>query len=413
MKILFLTPQLPYPPRQGTAIRNWGLISHLARRHTLSLLSFASPDAAEVAPVLRDAASPVVTVPVPPWPISARVRALLSGQPDLARRLWSPGFAAALQGLLRAAPPDLIQFEGLELATYLSAAREAAPAAKLIYDAHNAEHMLQRRAWHSDRRRPARWPAAAYSLVQTQRLARLEAQVCATVDAVLCVSASDATALSALAHPRRLVVVPNGIDADDYALVTAPEGYAAGPADLVFTGKMDYRPNVDAAVWFAAEVLPPVRAAAPAARFVIVGQRPAPAVERLRALPGVVVTGGVADARPYIAGAAVYVAPLRMGGGTRFKLLEAFALERPVVATRQGAEGFDVSHGRELLLADSASEIAAEVARLLADPALGRRLGRAGRAFVLANHDWRAILPRLESGYTDLGQEQAGQPDTP
>lgn len=402
MKILFLTPQLPYPPRQGTAIRNWGLISHLARRHTLSLLSFATPDAAEIAPPLREAASPVITIPVPPWPIAARLRALLAGQPDLTQRLWSPSFISAFKALLTTASPDLIQIEGLELTAYLGAAREAAPAARVIYDAHNAEHLIQQRAWRTDRGRPARWPAAAYSSIQARRLSRFEAQVCAEADAVLCVSSADATALSTLARPKRLVIVPNGIDVDEYVPGIVPEGFTAGPADLVFTGKMDYRPNVDAAVWFAAEVFPKVLAAAPGARFVIVGQQPAPAVARLAALPGVVVTGGVEDARPYIAGAAVYVAPLRMGGGTRFKLLEAMALERPVVTTRLGAEGFDVAHGRELLLADKAGEFAGAIIRLLADPGLGRRLGRAGRAFVLAHHDWRAILPRIESAYADL-----------
>ncbi len=341
--------------------------------------------------------------PQPPWPVAARLRALLTGQPDLSRRLWSPEFAIVLRRALELFAPDIVQIEGLELAVYLPEVQRARPTARVIYDAHNAEHIIQRRAWQVDRRRPRRWPAALYSAVQARRLARLEGIVCTQVAAVAAVSPEDAAALHRLAPGIQPAVVANGIDTAAYAGLSLAAPSPLEPHDLVFTGKMDYRPNLDAALWFADEILPRIRARQPGARLVLVGQQPPATLVQRGQQPGVVVTGAVEDTRPYIASAAVYVAPLRMGGGTRFKLLEAMALARPVVSTRLGAEGFAVQDGRDLLLADSAEEIAAACLRLLAEVDLGRQLGLAGRAFVQAHHDWGIIVPRLENVYASVG----------
>jgi glycosyltransferase involved in cell wall biosynthesis len=167
----------------------------------------------------------------------------------------------------------------------------------------------------------------------------------------------------------------------------------------VFTGTMDFRPNVDAVLWFARKVLSRVRAQVPEAHFLVVGQRPHRRLDELRGAPAVALTGWVEDARPYIAQAAVYVAPLRIGGGTRLKLLEAMAMGKPVVATRLGAEGYPVADGRELLLADTPADFAAAVVALLRAPERRVELGRVARAFVEQQYDWRAIVPRVEAVY--------------
>jgi glycosyltransferase involved in cell wall biosynthesis len=171
---------------------------------------------------------------------------------------------------------------------------------------------------------------------------------------------------------------------------------------------MDYRPNVDAALWFAEDILPRIRAARPEVQFVVVGQKPAERLQKLNGQNGVVVTGAVEDVRPFIAEAAVYVAPLRMGGGTRFKLLEAMALARPIVSTTTGAEGFSVASGRELILADTPADFAAAVLSLLEDPAHAAALGQAGRAFVQARFDWGMIIPKLEAVYEELRNRRIG-----
>ena len=393
MNILLLTPQPPFPPRQGTAIRNWGILRHLAAHHAISLLSFAPAGVSEPPPELAAACRSIEFVPAPTRNLAARIGSVVGGQADLADRLWSSQFDHALRRTLTSSEFDLVQVEGLELGRYLRTIRACVRRTPITYDAHNAEVTIQQRAWRSDRLVPTRWPVAAYSLLQIPRLTRFEAAVCRQASAVTCVSEVDAAALGRLAPGLRPVVIPNGIDLEDYALATALDSEPV----FTFTGKMDYRPNVDAALWFALEILPRIRERQPNARFAVVGQKPAPSLTRLNGKGGVSVLGAVPDVRPYIARSAVFVAPLRMGGGTRFKLLEAMALGRPIVATTIGAEGFSVQTGRELLIADTEADFAREVLRVLGDARLARQLAQAGRAFVEAGYDWAAIILRLEA----------------
>jgi glycosyltransferase involved in cell wall biosynthesis len=152
-------------------------------------------------------------------------------------------------------------------------------------------------------------------------------------------------------------------------------------------------------LWFVQKVLPLVQTEIPEVHFIVVGQRPHRRLDVLRDDPSVTLTGWVEDTRPYITEAAVYVVPLRMGGGTRFKILEAMAMGKPVVSTRLGAEGFPVTHGRDLLLADTPTDFAAAVVSLLRSPEQQARLIRAGRAFVEQQYDWGVIVPKVEAVY--------------
>lgn len=399
VNILLLTPQPPFPPRQGTAIRNWGLLHHLADHNAVTLVSFASAEVSEPAPELVAACRSIELVAAPTRTLAARMRSVIGGRADLADRLCSAQFDQTLRRALTSSHFDLVQVEGLELGRFLSTIRDCVPRIPILYDAHNAEVTIQQRAWHSDRLVPGRWPAAAYSLLQVPRLTKFEAAVCRQASAVTCVSEMDAGALGSLVPGLQPVVIPNGIDLHDYA--PADSGPDIAPT-LAFSGKMDYRPNVDAALWFAHEILPRIRERQPMVRFDIIGQNPAPSLARLDGHGGVAVLGAVPDARPYIARSAVFVAPLRMGGGTRFKLLEAMALGRPVVTTTIGAEGFSVQPGRELLIADTEADFAREVLRVLGDVSLARQLAHAARAFVEASYDWTAIMPRLEALHRQL-----------
>ena len=412
MKILALTPQAPYPPMQGTTLRNFYLLRELARRHDLSLLTFLQAgDTLDAHSPLHDFCRAIRTVPAPSRRGLARraLSSLASPLPDMALRLPSAAFTAALREWLSAEQFDIIQVEGIEMAAYGLQARQS--RTRLVFDDHNAEYVLQRSAFRSDARRPARWHAALYSLVQWQKLARYERGVMRAYDAVAAVSQTDARALQQLAPGLAVHVVPNGVDTEEFAPAPAiTPGAAAGTvqastelppagADLVFTGKMDYRPNVDAVLWFADEILPRVRAQIPGARFVVVGQQPHARLAPLAARAGVLLTGWVAGVQPYIAGSAVYVAPLRMGGGTRLKVLQAMSMAKPIVSTTLGCEGLSIRHGREALLADTPAEFAAAVVLLLRDPALGRTLGAHARALAVAQYDWRVIGPRMERCY--------------
>jgi len=397
MHLLFLAAQFPYPPRQGGALRTWGLISTLARRHAVSLLAFGDPTEAARSPV-RDLFQAMEVVPEPaPRTLPRRLRdLLLTSRPDMALRLESPVYRQRLGNLLAQDRFDLVLIEGIEMAPFLETVEGARPRPRVLFDDFNCEYLLQKRAFLTDVRYPWRWHGALYSLVQWRRLRRYEADICRRADFVVAVSSADADALRALVPGRSPLVVPNGVDVSAYDPRIPP---AAGMDEhaLVFTGKMDFRPNVDAVLWFAREVLPLVRREVPDAHFWVVGQRPHPRLAPLRENPAVTLTGYVEDTRPYIAGASVYVAPLRIGGGTRLKLLEAMAMGRAIVATRLGTEGYEVRDGEELLFADDAASFARAVVSLLKDPARRTALGQAARRFVEHRYDWSVLAPRIEA----------------
>jgi sugar transferase (PEP-CTERM/EpsH1 system associated) len=416
MKILFLTPQLPYPPHQGTAIRNYNLIRHLAPHHEIHLLSFVrSPDDLAEAGPLHQLCRRVAGVATPHRsPVKRLLSVFLSPQPDMALRLPSAEFQGRLEAWLRETPFDVIQVEGIEMAGYGLGIREQGLGTRkqgkplLVFDDHNAEYVLQQRAFETDARRPRRWMGALYSLIQWQKLRRYEARVCRAFDRVVAVSPADAQALQQLVPELEVTVVLNGVDTEALSNEAMRNEVMSKAMDnetlvdsslLVFVGKMDFRPNVDAVLWFCQQILPLIRRERPSIRFVIVGREPHPRVQALAQDPRITVTGYVEDVRPYIARAAVYVVPLRMGSGTRLKVLEAMAMSQAIVSTTLGCEGIALTPGREAILADTAQEFAQRVMELLDDEERRRSMGQQARRLVEARYDWRVIVPRLEQVY--------------
>jgi glycosyltransferase involved in cell wall biosynthesis len=385
-------------------MRNYNLIAGLAERHEVHLLSFGDPDKSRGTPL--DALCRSVQVVLPPQRSTAqRLKGLLfSRLPDMAQRLPSGEFRAALVTTLERERPDVVEVEGIELAQYLfgmaeSSADHGRPL--LVFDDHNAEYVLQQRAFETDIRKPKRWVGAAYSFVQWQRLRNYERRACQTADRVVAVSKTDAQVLRELVPGLEPVVVPNGVDMERHSGPIPPLDAELGPSkqDLVFTGKMDFRPNVDAVLWFAQEVLPLIHLEAPEVRFWVVGMNPHPRLAPLAADPAVKLTGWVEHVRPYIARAAVYVVPLRIGGGTRLKILQAMAMSKAIVSTALGCEGFDLVPDQELVIADTPAEFATAVLNLLQDPARRERLGHAARSFAGMRYDWRIIVPKLEEAF--------------
>lgn len=405
MKIFILTPQLPYPPQQGTSLRNFHIIRGLAERHEVTLLSFLEEGQtavhAQVGP-LAELCQRIEMVPLRPRSRNQRLRQFLfTRQPDMAQRLASQPFIARLQQVLAGEPFDVVQIEGIELAHTLETIRVANGEAKVVFDAHNAETELQRRNMLADLGRPRRWPAALYSWVQVRRLARFERWVCEEADWVTAVSETDKHHLQAHHFQSPISVIPNCIDIQNYEEQARTEERPGFSHDLVFSGKMDYRPNVDAVLWFAEAVWPGIKAVRPSTTWAIVGQKPHPRLNHLRRLEGVTVTGWVEDIRPYLAGGRVFIMPFRVGSGTRLKLIEALAAGKAIVSTAIGAEGFPVANGRDLLLANSATEMTTAVLRLLEDPQERTRLGAAARQFA-RNYDWRVVMPQFETIYQQL-----------
>lgn len=403
MRILILTPNLPFPPHQGGALRNYNILRGLhAIGHAVTLLSFHDSSIPIEATPLIDLCEPIEIIAPPQRTLKHRLRdIMLSQQPDLARRLYSEEFHKRLQAILLNTEFDLIQFEGLEMAAYLPTVQQQQPQAKLCYDAHNAEYALQSVIFKVDRGTPQRWPAALYSFIQSRRITRFERYVCQHVDVVVAVSQEDAEALCQLAPQSRISVVPNGIEADEYE--NHQKHLDLGENVLLFTGKMDYRPNVDAMLWFTSTVLPEVRKQIPDARLHIVGQKPHPQLEALRAKEGIEVTGWVPEILPFLHATDVYVAPLRMGSGTRFKILEAMAAGCAVVATTAAAAGLHHESQQVIVIANSEVEMTDAIVSLLRDKDRRQKLGGAAQAYVKKHYDWSFLIPRLAAAYEDIG----------
>ncbi|MEW5718372.1 MAG: glycosyltransferase [Chloroflexota bacterium] len=407
MRLLILTPQLPYPPQQGTTIRNFNIIKHLAPRHEITLVSFGTPEELQNAAPLRALCRRIEIAPYPARALAQRAwTTFTSPLPDMALRLKSAPMHAVVNSL-RGEAFDIIQVEGIEMARYALQSKIENPQPKIVFDEHNAEYVLQRTTFESDARRVTRWYAALYSLIQWKKLERYERACCHRADQIVACSDADARAIAALLNPKseiinhksEISVIPNGVDTEFYVPSDQVCAKPLAERALVFTGKMDFRPNIDAMTWFAAEILPRLRAEIPHARLIIVGQKPAPRIRALQQQPGIEVTGWVADTRPYVSDAAVYVVPLRMGSGTRLKVLEAMAMGKAIVSTTRGVEGIALTPGRDALVADTPTEFARVVVTLLRDPERRHELGRHARTLAEEKYDWRKIIPQFEQVY--------------
>lgn len=421
MRILFVLPQVPWPPSQGTALRNYHLLAAAASRHQVDVLAFGPApavgdepppySASSVPDELRVRCGAVHVVEPPQRTRMDRVRDLGLGWADMERRLWSAEFAVRLDELIARGRYDVVQLEGFEVAGYLlgpaALRREARDASrvlpKLVFDDHNAEYELQRSAARIDAAAPRRWARAAYSAIQARRLQRREALYACAADLCLAVSDEDAVAIERVAPGVRPLVVANGVDCS----ATHERRPGVRPT-ILFSGKLDYRPNVDACEWLVREIVPRVQTQVPRVRVVLAGRDASPAV---RALAGeaVEVTGYLSDAELAARRAAawVYVVPMRMGSGVRFKVLEAMAARVPIVSTTLGASGTGVEHGKHALIQDDASSFADAVSGLLRDRLRAEGLADEGRVLAERAHDWRHITPRLLEAYERLVERPA------
>jgi len=366
-RLLVLLPSPPEPADAGARIRNAGLLGLLSEEHQVDTLV---PELPSRSPFTR---------------ISDMLR---SDLPDMAQRLWSEDFAQRVRRQLREHRYDAVQAEGIEMARLL----ELAPSVAWVYDAHNAEFLLQRRLAHT-----AAPLARLYSRVQWRRLERFERGVVRRSRVTLAVSEHDANQLMALAGPTTNVrVIPNAITVDNYPFQMPSERQ---PANLLFVGKLDFRPNADALAWFLREVQPSL---GQARLFAVGAAPPGWLVEAGQHDDRVAVTGHVADERPYFARCAALVLPVHTGGGSRLKALVAMASGLPIVSTRLGMEGLEVEAGTHYLRADSADEWVVSLQRLVRDADLRRQLACNARALVEQRYTWSAQREKVRQAYVWL-----------
>lgn len=409
-RILLITPEVPYPPKQGASLRNFNILKGLARNHDVSLFSASRTKERvldDIESPLDDLCRHVHIEYVPERTDASRLSRLLTlNSPDMAHRFQGESLIKALVDHIDQAqedndavsPYDIVQIEGLELAHLIPVIRHHSPTTRIVYDAHNAETGLQRRALETDLAKFKRWPAAAYSFVQVRRLDRYESWACESADIVTAVSDSDAKYLSRYTHGKLPSVVPNCIDVKEYERSPDTE---SEPSDILFLGKMDYRPNVDAVLWFYDSIWPLIKEKRPDARWLVVGQKPHSRLTPLKSSPGVVITGYVDQVQPYLAGTKVVILPLRMGSGTRLKLLQALASSRAVVSTTIGAEGFPGIGNDAIIIQDEPERFADSVLTLLDDERSRELIGSIGLAYA-EKYDWRQVIPKFDAVYDEL-----------
>ena len=398
--LLYLTHRIPYPPNKGDKIRSYHLLRSLSRHYQVFLGTFVDDPADwQYLPEVERLCAEVCAVGLDP------ARARLASLPALAgpRPLTLAYYRSRR---LRAWARRACDAHGVRRALVFSAAVApfvpARPDLRRVVDLVDVDSEKWR-AYAAAKSWPVRWLYRR----EARTLLAYERALAAASAATLFVSTAEAELFRRLAPESagRVAHFNNGVDAE-YFSPNGPHAdpYGGGGQVIVFTGAMDYWPNVDAVTWFAASVFPGVRAACPEARFVIVGGAPAPAVRRLASQAGVDVTGRVADVRPYLAHADVAVAPLRIARGVQNKVLEAMAMARPVIASPEAAEGIRAVAGRELYIARTPQEWQS----LLAGHLNGARPldGAEGRARVLADYDWEANLARVR----DWLEGGAGRP---
>jgi sugar transferase (PEP-CTERM/EpsH1 system associated) len=394
MEVLFITAALPYPPQSGATIRTYSLLRRQARRHRVHLIAYgdARRDAERVAHLERMCASVTVvewreTKGTPRY-YGELLLNLFSATPFVVSRFTRPAMAEAIRAALARRTFDLVCCDFVTLS--LNLPRRGPWPVHLT--AHNAESVLWARYLEHERN-PL---TALYVWLQYRKVLRFERRGLAEFPFVTCVSDVDRDRLSALCPMPAYSVVPNGVDVEHFQ----PRPGEAVAHRLVFTGAMDWRPNHDAVRFFLEEIFPRVKREEPRATAVLVGRDP-PAWLRdlVGSRPDVTLTGTVDDMRPHLAGAAVYVVPLRIGGGTRLKILEAMAMGLPVVSTSVGCEGLELGADRELLVADTPAAFAVATLRLLRDRELAARLGRAGRRRVESTYSWDSVADALEEAW--------------
>jgi len=405
LDILVFSHLVPWPTTSGVLLRGYNLLREAARRHRVYLYAFNQDvllPAEEVTASIRHLSEFCEEVRVFRLPgagsrlgLSALLaRNIFSSLPYIVPRFYSPALEQAVIDLLGRRPIRILQFETIAMAQYRALASDL--PAILVHQ--NVESALL-----ADRARHQVNPLARLVAGgEARKLARYEALLGGREDWVnVTVSAADRDSFLTRIPRGRFEVVPNGVDVDYFHPGSDPAGNGAG---LVFVGGMSWHPNRDAMRWFIEAVWPRVRRLVPQARLEVVGSHPAPEVRRAQARGlGVHATGLVEDIRPYVREAALVVCPLRIGGGTRLKILDAWAMGKAVISTTVGCEGLGAVSGRELEIADSPEVFATRVVELLADPQRRRRLGSAGRARAAEEFAW----PRVAAGMLELYEELA------
>lgn len=408
MRILWLCPYLPLP-LSGAGSRVYNLIKVLSVTSSIDLIATAN-EWHERHPLSAELRSFCRTVEVLPEAAPSerrrrvlQLRSLASCRPASYWTGYSKKMQDRIEQALASTHYDVVIVEHSFTGYY-----RVGSGVPVVLDQHNVESEILQRASQKDRSRARR----ALNRLDYWKYRSDERRICRRAAAVLAVSERDREIMQGWGGIKSSLVIPNGVDVREF-VPPASRDVGEQPGRVLFTGPLHYAPNAEAMLYFGSEIWPLVRQQAPHAQLTIVGANPPREIMHLGQSPGVTVTGFVPDVRPYLAQAQVVVAPLRIGGGTRLKILEALAMCRAVVSTSLGCEGLDVVDGRHLLVADEPQAFAARIVELLLNPTRRNELGRRGRALVEESYDWRPAGGRLAATIWDLQAERRGSEPRP
>ncbi len=385
--ILYLAHRIPYPPDKGDKIRSWKTLEHLARRFRVHLGAFVD----HARDFQHEAHLKGVCESVTLVPLDKRVATLRSAT-----------------GFIRGEPLTFPYYRDARMAAGVAKARAVGLVAEIAFSSSMAQYLADKSnapriidlcdadsaKWTEYSRRKG-WPMSAVFAREGKRLAAAESAIINWADATFAISEEEADLLGSRDDAAKDVLwFCNGVDIDYFS----PRKCAVGDKRFtaVVVGAMDYWANVDAVMWFVRDIWPAIRASLTDATFAIVGSNPARELRSLDGENGITVTGRVSDVRPYVEGAALVVAPMRIARGVQNKVLEAMAMGKAVVATPAGLEGIDAQIGSEAIAAASQDAFAREVIKLAEDEGAARKIGAAARARILADYQWPQQLAKLD-----------------
>lgn len=388
MRILIIDEEFPYPLNTGKRIRSYHLAMNLARWHEVSYLAFGAESSPEFEQMKISNFSPIAVTPPDRGKSGLKFYvklflSIFSSQPYIVTSHYAMGYQARFDELIRTGGYDCVLCEWTPYAMYI----RGTVGPRKIISAHNIESSIWR-GYKINERNPFK---RLYIANQAAKVERFERRCFKWADGATAVSESDARRLRALGLDYQVEVVENGVDLDYFH----PQPAKVDENMLVFTGSMDWRPNQDAARYFVKDVLPMIKKHRKGIEVVFVGRNPSRRTSALGRLEGVTITGTVDDVRPFIARAAAYVVPLRIGGGSRLKILEAMAMGKPVISTPIGAEGLRVKDRENIVISEDPRDFAEQVLRVLDDRSFRDRLAENGRRTVEKYYRWEELGRKL------------------
>lgn len=396
MNILVVSSILPYPLDHGCKIRMFNLFKYLSKKHNISLACYAdSGNQQNYVSRMREYCEMVELV-------QTKRRSKLRQMPGLTKDLisglpWQVKYAksiemkATLRNLINAKHFDVIHFDDPFMTSNLDFLSTG--GAKKVVTFHNIESIKYRRIFKIEKRIYDKLKA----FLNLLSIPRFENEIANKSDLIIVVSSVDRQTLKSKCPQVRIAVIQNGVDTDSLKPLTVNEE----EDNISFFGTLDYPPNRDAALYFYKQIFPLIRNKSPEAKFSIVGQNPDKELMKLSSDPNIIVTGRVEDVVPYYQRTSVVVVPLRAGGGTRGKILEAMGLGRPVVSTSLGAEGLEVIHKENIMIADKPEDFANYAIELMRNGSLKTALTERARKFVESQHSWRNIADKLDRAYQE------------